>query len=62
MTRPTERETRGTSSSGTLELNQSDLVGGGPTLTPMTRDTLWFIMLDIWLAMLGVLLAISLGM
>ena len=62
MTRPTERETRGTSSSGTLALYQSDLVGGGPTLTLMTHDTLWFIMPVIWFAMLGVLLAISLGM
>jgi hypothetical protein len=37
-------------------------VGGGPTLTPMARDTLWFIMPVIWLAMPGVLPAISLGM
>ena len=61
MTRPTERETRRDKFFRDA-CAKSKLVGGGPTLTLMTRDTLWFIMPVIWLAMLGVLLAISLGM
>ena len=62
MTRPTERETRRDKFFQDACAKSSDLVGGGPTLTLMTHDTLRFIMPVIWLAMVGVLLAISLGM